>query len=112
MSTKQMFSFNNLTQDTPTEVVDTPKWTHLADYYNPNEFRILSIRPRRRTYLRQSDAGYDWCAGHGFIVTSQSSPYCGQVVAIDETRHLKDIGYTHVHIHYNLDTPPLKLELH
>jgi len=107
MSTTQMFSFHNLGQTTPT----TPKWTRLTEYYDPDEFRILSIRPRRRTYLRQSEAGYDWSAGRDFIVTSRSSPYCGTVVAVDETRHLKDIGYTHVHIHYNVDTPPLEIKL-
>ena len=86
-------------------------WCKLADLTVANETRIITIRPRRRTYLHQSEAGYDWASGKEFVITTKSSPYCGSVVAIDETRHLKDIGYTHIHIHYNLDTPPLKLEL-
>ena len=113
MSTKTMFSFDSMSTSTSklNDESASPKWTRLHDFFDPDDFRILSIRPRYRTYLRQSDAGYDWAAGHGFIVTSTSSPYCGHVVAIDESRHLKDVGYTHVHIHYNLNTPPLKLEL-
>jgi hypothetical protein len=33
------------------------------------------------------------------------------VVAVDEVRHLKRSGYTHVHIHYNTNSAPLELEL-
>jgi hypothetical protein len=33
------------------------------------------------------------------------------VVAVDEKRHLKEYGYTHVHIHYNINSVPLEIEL-
>ena len=107
MSTKQMFSFNNLTQD----VVSKPKWTHLADLSEQTPQRILTIRPRRRTYLHQSEAGYDWAAGREFVVIAESSPYYGQVVAVDERRNLIGYGYTHVQIHYNTVSVPLTLAL-
>jgi hypothetical protein len=83
-------------------------WIKLADL---SEYRIVTVRPRRRTYLHQSDAGYDWASGHEFVVTSRSSPYCGAIVAVDETQHLKRHGYTHVHIHYNTNSAPLELKL-
>ena len=86
-------------------------WVKLAELADLNETRIVSVRPRYRTYLHQSDAGYDWVAGKEFIITTQSSPYHNQVVAVDETHNLKRYGYTHVHIHYNLNSAPLELEL-
>ena len=86
-------------------------WCKLADLADLNETRILTVRPRRRTYLRQADAGYDWAAGHEFVITTESSPYYGSVVAVDERHHLKEYGYTHVHIHYNVNSVPLELEL-
>ena len=107
MSTKQMFSFNNPTQD----VVSKPKWTHLADLSEQTPHRILTIRPRRRTYLHQSEAGYDWAAGREFVVIAESSPYYGQVVAVDERRNLIGYGYTHVQIHYNTVSVPLEIKL-
>jgi hypothetical protein len=94
-----------------TFVNDTRSWVKLADLTPTKDHRILSIRPRYRTYLRQSDAGYDWASGHPFVVTSDSSVYKGCIVAVDETRHLKDIGYTHVHIHYNTNAPHLEIAL-
>lgn len=86
-------------------------WVKLSDLNPGQTHRILTVRPRRRTYLSQADAGYDWAAGKEFVVTTQSSPYKGQVVAVDEARLLKGYGYTHVHIHYNVNSAPLELEL-
>jgi hypothetical protein len=86
-------------------------WCKLADLTEHYTQRILTIRPRRRTYLRQSDAGYDWAAGREFVVTSETSPYCGSVVAVDEATNLKRYGYTHVHIHYNNNAPHLEIAL-
>ena len=86
-------------------------WSKLADFQSARPVRILTVRPRWRTYLRQADAGYDWAAGHPFIITSANSPHYGNVVAVDEKHNLKDMGYTHVHIHYNLNDTPLELEL-
>jgi hypothetical protein len=101
--------FDNIfDDDTP---VSTPSWVNLVDLSEHSPHRILTIRPRRRTYLHQSDAGYDWAAGREFIITSQSSPYYGSVVAVDEKRNLKDYGYTHVHIHYNITSVPLEIAL-
>lgn len=97
--------FDNIFDDEPVS------WVKLADLSTSTSHRILNIRPRYRTYLHQSDAGYDWAAGREFVITSQSSPYCGSVVAVDEKHHLKDYGYTHVHIHYNVNSVPLELEL-
>lgn len=89
----------------------TNTWVKLADLLPQQDHRILSVRPYRRTYLRQADAGYDWAVGREFVITTESSPYCGSVVAVDEKRHLKEYGYTHVHIHYNRNSVPLELEL-
>lgn len=88
-------------------------WCKLADLVPTQDQSILTIRPRRRTYLHQSDAGYDWAAGREFVITCQSSPYYGSVVAVDERHHLKRYGYTHIHIQYNVNPnlPPLELAL-
>ena len=93
------------------DFVSTGVWSKLADLTEHRSQRILTIRPRRRTYLRQSDAGYDWAAGREFVVVSTSSPYHGSVVAVDEANNLKCYGYTHVHIHYNNNAPHLEIAL-
>lgn len=85
-------------------------WTKLADL-NTHETRIVSVCPRRRTYLRQQDAGYDWAAGREFVIMTEASPYYRSVVAIDEAHILKQYGYTHVQIHYNVNSAPLEIEL-
>ena len=90
---------------------DTHGWVKLADLAEFDTHRILTVRPRRRTYLHQSDAGYDWAAGKEFVITTLSSPYHNQVVAVDEVQNLKRYGYTHLHIHYNNNSTPLELEL-
>jgi len=90
---------------------DTHSWVKLADLSEFDTHHILNVRPRRRTYLHQSDAGYDWAVGKEFVITTRSSPYYNQVVAIDETTNLKRYGYTHLHIHYNNNAPHLELEL-
>ena len=90
---------------------DTHSWVKLADLVGNKTQRVLTVRPRRRTYLRQSDAGYDWAAGREFVVITETSAYKGYTVAVDETRHLKDVGYTHVHIHYNNEAPHLEIAL-
>jgi hemerythrin len=33
------------------------------------------------------------------------------VVAVDEKQVLRDYGYTHVHIHYNIHSTPLEIAL-
>ena len=86
-------------------------WVKLSDLSEHQSHRILTIRPRRRTFLHQSDAGYDWAAGREFVVVSGSSPYLNQVVAVDEANNLKRYGYTHVHIHYNIHSTPLEIAL-
>ena len=53
---------------------DTHSWVKLADLIGNKTQRVLTIRPRRRTYLRQSDAGYDWAAGREFVVITETSP--------------------------------------
>lgn len=86
-------------------------WVKLSDLNPGQTHRILTVRPRQRTYLSQADAGYDWAAGKEFVVTSVNSPYHNQVVAVDEARLLKEYGYTHVQIHYNRGSAPLELAL-
>jgi hypothetical protein len=86
-------------------------WCKLTDLFPEQDHRILSVRPYRRTYLHQADAGYDWAVGKEFVITTQSSPYCGSIVAVDEVRNLKRYGYTHLHIHYNRNSTPLEIEL-
>jgi hypothetical protein len=101
-----------LNDDTqPNLWADTHGWVKLADLSEFDTQRIVTVRPLRRTYLRQSDAGYDWAAGQPFVITSSSSPYYNQVVAVDEVRNLQRYGYTHVHIHYNRNSVPLEIEL-
>jgi hypothetical protein len=90
---------------------DTHGWVKLADLSEFDTQHVLTVRPRHRTYLHQSDAGYDWAVGKEFIITTRSSPYYGEVVAVDEVQNLKRYGYTHVHIHYNNRSVPLELEL-
>ena len=99
------------TDTKPNLWADTHGWVKLADLSEFDTQHILTVRPRYRTYLHQSDAGYDWAVGKEFVITTRSSPYYNQVVAVDETRHLKRYGYTHVHIHYNRNSTPLELEL-
>ena len=94
-----------------TDTQPSTGWVKLADLTPADTQRVLTVRPRRRTYLHQSDAGYDWAAGKEFVITTRSSPYHNQVVAVDEVRNLKRYGYTHVHIHYNTSSAPLELEL-
>jgi hypothetical protein len=86
-------------------------WCKLADLLPQQDHRILSVRPYRRTYLHQADAGYDWAVGREFVITTEASPYYRSVVAVDEKRHLKEYGYTHLHIHYNINSAPLEIEL-
>jgi len=90
---------------------DTHSWVKLADLAEFDTQHILTVRPRRRTYLHQSEAGYDWAVGREFVITTRSSPYYQQIVAVDEAKNLKRYGYTHLHIHYNNRSVPLELEL-
>jgi hypothetical protein len=101
-----------LNDDTqPNLWADTHGWVKLADLSEFDTQRIVTVRPLRRTYLRQSDAGYDWAAGQPFVITSPHSPHKGDIVAVDEINYLKRCGYTHIHIHYNRNSVPLELEL-
>ena len=90
---------------------DTHSWVKLADLAEFDTQHILTVRPRRRTYLHPSEAGYDWAVGREFVITTRSSPYYGEIVAVDEAHNLKRYGYTHLHIHYNNRSVPLELEL-
>ena len=102
---------NELTHDTDNLWTDVRGYVKLADLVTENTHSVLTVRPRRRTYLKQSDAGYDWACGKEFIITTRTSPYYGEIVAVDETNNLKNYGYTHVHIHYNNQSAPLEIEL-
>jgi len=106
---------NELTADTELDTdnlwSDVRGYVKLADLTQDHSHRIVTVRPRRRTYLRQSDAGYDWACGREFVITTRNSPYYGEVVAVDESRNLKRYGYSHVHIHYNNQSAPLEIEL-
>jgi hypothetical protein len=97
--------------DKPNLWADTHGWVKLADLAEFDTQHILTVRPLRRTYLRQSDAGYDWAAGQPFVITSPHSPHKGDIVAVDEINYLRRCGYTHIHIHYNRNSVPLELEL-
>ena len=78
---------------------DTHSWVKLADLSEFDTQRILTVRPRYRTYLHQSEAGYDWAVGKEFVITTRSSPYYDQVVAVDEVQNLKRYAYPHLHTH-------------
>ncbi|MEI2419815.1 hypothetical protein V6O07_06050 [Arthrospira platensis SPKY2] len=85
-------------------------WCKLADLKDKLECKVLVVRPKWRTYLKMSDAGYDWSVGQPFVVFGRSE-FTGLTVAVDEVRNLRRAGYTEVHIHWNDNVPPLKLPL-
>ena len=81
----------------------TKVYTSLADLqqvYTPN-FRNLTLRPAKRTYLSEADAVYDFTVGHDFVVVDASSPFHGCTVSCLDKRTLQQHGYTHAIIVYN-----------
>lgn len=89
---------------------DTQGYIKLAELAE-NPYKTLRIKPRRRTYLNGSDAGYDWASGKEFVVVDRSSSFNGQIVAVDETDVLKRYGYETVLIEYNRSVRPLEMSL-
>lgn len=86
----------------------TVKFTSFADLsdlnvgnYTPS--KALTLVPRRRHYLSELDAVYDFSVGHDFIVVDTSSPFHGCFVSILDAATLKQHGYTNVDITYNND---------
>lgn len=84
------------------------KFTSFADLdgvfdaqYTPS--KALAVVPRRRHYLSEVDAVYDFSVGHDFIVVDPVSPFHGCFVSSLDTTTLKRHGYTHVDISYNND---------
>lgn len=78
--------------------------------YDDVQDTIITLRPARRSYVNPTDAGYDWAAGHPFVITDSRSGYYNQVIAVDEVAYLKRAGYTHAHIYFNR-TAPLEVKL-
>jgi len=93
--------------DEPDTTVSTYETSPLYDDVHDT---TITLRPARRQYVNPTDAGYDWAAGHPFVVTDPRSGYFRQVVAVDEVSYLKRAGYTHAHIHFN-NTQPLEIKL-
>ena len=65
--------------------------------------KTLSVVPRRRHYLSESDAVYDFSVGHDFIVVDTISPFHGCFVSVLDKAVLKRHGYNAVDITYNND---------
>jgi hypothetical protein len=78
-------------------------WTSLASLQDTFNSKSLSVKPRRRSYLSQSDAVYDYMVGHDVVITDTTSPYNGSVMSILDRDVLKRDGYVKLHIHYNND---------
>lgn len=83
----------------------TKTYTSFADLntlYTPS-YRSLTLRPRRRTYLMETDAVYDYTVGHEFVVADANSPFDGCVVTVLDKPTLKQHGYTNLTLSYNTD---------
>jgi len=76
-------------------------WTSLASLQDTFNSKSLSVKPRRRSYLSQSEAVYDYVAGHDVVITDTTSLYNGSVMSILDRHILKRDGYVKLHIHYN-----------
>lgn len=63
--------------------------------------KTLKVRPLRRSYHNEADAGYDWSAGVAFVITDPDSPLNGQITGIHETKLLRQYNYDAVAIQYN-----------
>lgn len=79
------------------------KFTSFADLQDVvyTTSKALSVVPRRRHYLSESDAVYDFTVGHEFIVTDPASPFDGCYVSTLDATTLTAHGYTAVEIIYN-----------
>lgn len=77
--------------------------TKLNSFADLKQVFRLTLVPRRRRYLVESDAIYDFTVGHEFVVDDASSPFDGCIVSCLDTTALKQHGYTHVLLHYNTD---------
>jgi hypothetical protein len=71
----------------------------LGGVYTPT--KALSVVPRRRHYLAESDAVYDFSVGHDFLVRDAASPFDGCFVSVLDKIVLKQHGYTAIDISYN-----------
>lgn len=71
------------------------------DYFAAS--KALSVVPRRRHYLSEVDAVYDFSVGHDFLVVDPTSPFDGCFVTLLDKHVLKQHGYTAVDITYNND---------
>jgi hypothetical protein len=74
-------------------------FSDLDGNYTPS--KALSVVPRRRHYLSEVDAVYDFAVGHEFIVVDPQSPFDGCFVSTLDRPTLKAHGYTAVDIMYN-----------
>ena len=76
-------------------------WTSLATLQDEFHNKSLTVKPRRRSYLSQVDAVYDYMVGHDVVITDETSPYNGSVMSILDRDVLKRCGYNRIHLHYN-----------
>lgn len=83
------------------------KFTSFADLDDVYDYfaasKALSVVPRRRHYLSEVDAVYDFSVGHDFLVVDPTSPFDGCFVTLLDKHVLKQHGYTAVDITYNND---------
>jgi hypothetical protein len=86
------------------KVMNRTKFTSFDDLatFTPAP-KALSVVPRRRHYLSEVDAVYDFSVGHDFLVVDPTSPFDGCFVTLLDKHVLKQHGYTAVDITYNND---------
>lgn len=90
-------------------------WSKLADLsskLNTKTKAALTVAPRRRPYISQSDAVYDYTVGHDFTVIDTMSPLQGCSVTVCDRHTLKETyGLTHLHIKFNPGMAPVEVAL-
>jgi hypothetical protein len=86
------------------KVMNRTKFTSFADLDGVFvASKALTVVPRRRHYLSEVDAVYDFSVGHDFLVVDPTSPFDGCFVTLLDKHVLKQHGYTAVDITYNND---------
>jgi len=81
----------------------TNQWTSLSSLQDLGLNKSINVKPRRRSYLSQSDAVYDYMVGHDVVIIDNTSSYNGSVMSVLDTEYLKRNGYVTLHLHYNND---------
>lgn len=88
------------------------KLSALTASLNTKTKAVLTVAPRVRPYISQSDAVYDYTVGHDFTVIDNMSPLQGCSVTVCDRHVLKQTyGLTHLHIKFNPGMSPVEVAL-